>query len=50
MISVWLSVCGWKAVESFSLIPSIWQNSFQNPDMNCGPRSETIELGGPWLR
>src|SRR5207302_9499249 len=42
-----LSVCGWKAVDSFCLIPSFLQSSCVTCTVNCGPRSEIIALGKP---
>src|SRR5437588_7473884 len=39
------SICGWKAVDSFCLIPSFLQSSCVTCAANCGPRSEIIALG-----
>ena len=36
------SVCGWKAVDSFCLIPNFLQNSCVTWAANCGPRSEIM--------
>jgi hypothetical protein len=41
------SVCGWKAVDSFCLIPSFLQSSCVTCAVNCGPQSEIIALGKP---
>src|SRR5947209_19942699 len=41
------SVCGWKAVDSFCLIPSFLQSSCVTCVANCGPQSEIIALGKP---
>ena len=42
-----LSVCGWKAIESFCLIPSFLQSSCVSCAANCGPLSEMIASGNP---
>ena len=42
-----LSVCGWKAVESFCLIPSFLQSSCVTCATNCGPLSEIMASGNP---
>ena len=47
MISDCPSVWAWCAVDNFSHIPSILQNSFQKSEMNWGPQSDTIMSGGP---
>ena len=39
------SICGWKAVDSFCLIPSFLQSSCITCAANCGPWSEIITLG-----
>src|SRR5437588_4981819 len=39
------SICGWKAVDSFCLIPSFLQSSCITCATNCGPWSEIIALG-----
>ena len=36
------SVCGWKAVKSFCLIPSFLQSSYVTCATNCGPLSEMM--------
>jgi len=41
------SVCGWKAVDSFCLIPSFLQSSCVTCATNCGPRSKIIAEGKP---
>src|SRR5437879_10638805 len=41
------SICGWKAVDSFCLIPSFLQSSCVTCAANCGPQSEIITLGKP---
>jgi len=41
------SVCGWKAIESFCLIPSFLQSSWVTCAANCGPRSDMIVKGKP---
>ena len=41
------SVCGWKAVDSFCLIPSFLQSSYVTCAVNCGPRSKIIAEGKP---
>jgi hypothetical protein len=41
------SVCGWKAVDSFCLIPSFLQSSCVTYAVNCGPWSKIIALGKP---
>src|SRR5437660_9823295 len=40
-----LSVCGWKAIDSFCIIPSFLQSSYVTYAANCGPQSEMIALG-----
>ena len=42
-----LSVCRWKAVESFCLIPSFLQSSYVTCAANCGPLSEMMASGNP---
>src|SRR6266705_7176327 len=41
------SVCGWKAVDSFCLIPNFLQSSWVTCAANCGPRSDMIVKGKP---
>src|SRR5579864_7406242 len=50
VLSVWPSVCGWKAVESLFLRPRDLVRAFQNCEVKIEPRSETIESGMPWRR
>jgi hypothetical protein len=45
--SVAPSVCGWKAIEINSLVPSSHWSSFQNIDVNLLSLSEMIEAGTP---
>jgi hypothetical protein len=42
-----LSVCGWKAIDSFYLIPNFLQSSYVTCAANCGPQSKIIVLGKP---
>src|SRR5437660_357240 len=42
-----LSICGWKAVDSFCLILSLLQSSYVTCMVNCGPWSKIIALGKP---
>ena len=42
-----LSVCGWKAIDSFCLIPSFLQSSCVTCAANCGPLSEMMASGNP---
>ena len=48
ILSVWLSVCRWKAVDSFILIPNIPFNSFVISVVNCSSLSNTILSGSPY--
>jgi len=41
------SVCGWKVVDNFCLIPSFLQSSCVTCAANCGPRSKIIAAGKP---
>ena len=41
------SVCGWKAVDSFCLIPNFLHNSCVACAANCGPQSDIIIEGNP---
>jgi hypothetical protein len=49
--SVWLSVCGWKAIESRGSITNCHYKCLQNNAANFGPRSEIIVNGKPcsWM-
>lgn len=46
--SLWLSVCGWKAVESNHSVPSHSQTYLQSSEVNWGPLHDTIVSGKPW--
>jgi hypothetical protein len=41
------SICRWKAVDSFCMIPSFLQSSCITCAANCGPLSKMIALGKP---
>src|SRR6266581_6123074 len=41
------SICRWKAVDSFCLIPSFLQSSWVTCAANCGPQSDMIVKGKP---
>jgi len=41
------SICGWKVVDNFCLIPNFHQNSWVTCAANCRPRSEIIVNGKP---
>ena len=41
------SICGWKAVDSFCLIPSFLESSYVTCAANCGSWSKIITLGKP---
>jgi len=41
------SICGWKAVDNFCLIPSFLHNSCITCVANCGPWSDIIVEGKP---
>ena len=43
------SVCGWKVVDSFCLIPNFLQNSCVTWAVNCSPQSEIMAKGNPVL-
>jgi len=46
--SVWLSVCGWNAVDIRDRIPESCRNSFHTSDVNLESRSEITSVGSPW--
>ncbi len=47
--SVYPSVCGWKAVESLTLVPRRAHSYFQKEEVNLGSLSWSTELGTPYL-
>ena len=50
ILSVWPSVCGWNAVESRILVPSISATLCKKMLLKCGSLSQVISLGKPWMR
>ena len=48
VLSICLSVYGWKAINSFVSIPNILFNSFINLTTNCGPLSKMTLSSNPY--
>lgn len=48
--SVWPLVRGWYPVDKLTVAPSAQQKTFHTPEVNWGPRSDTMSQGMPCRR